>query len=324
MKRLDFEAQGEKLATLAPVFMGLGKLRAAKGERGGRRAESPAEIRHETSSEMPLIAFLRRAHLRVAGLLTVLGRGGVWRRSSRPLRPLFRRGGLLGIVLVLHGVAMALKPTASVRLEKPLMVHFIEPSPKSLEIAELAPEPLPVAALPPPPALSPPEPLPEPKPEPPTPRPKPKPVPQPEPASPPLETTESSAPAPDGAIVAALPEPAPAPRSENTASAATAGRGDGEESAIVARFDAGYLRNPKPPYPPQSRRLGEEGKVVLRALVSQDGEALEVQLHASSGSGRLDESALKTVRQWKFIPARRAGVAVESWALVPILFKLEH
>ncbi|MDR3212679.1 MAG: hypothetical protein LBT71_01970 [Azoarcus sp.] len=35
MKRLDFEARGEKLATLTPVFMGLGKLRAGKAKEGG-------------------------------------------------------------------------------------------------------------------------------------------------------------------------------------------------------------------------------------------------------------------------------------------------
>ena len=91
-----------------------------------------------------------------------------------------------------------------------------------------------------------------------------------------------------------------------------------------ARFDADYLRNPPPPYPPLARRMGEEGKVVLRVAVTPQGSASEVQIHTSSGSTRLDESAQRTVRNWKFIPAKQGDTAVSSWVLVPIIFKLEQ
>jgi protein TonB len=47
-----------------------------------------------------------------------------------------------------------------------------------------------------------------------------------------------------------------------------------------------------------------------------------VQLKASSGSQRLDTAALETVRQWKFVPARRGDTPVEAWVLVPITFSL--
>ena len=43
-----------------------------------------------------------------------------------------------------------------------------------------------------------------------------------------------------------------------------------------ARFDADYLQNPKPKYPALSRRLGEEGKVVLRVRAERAGAALSV------------------------------------------------
>ena len=81
---------------------------------------------------------------------------------------------------------------------------------------------------------------------------------------------------------------------------------------------------PPPPYPPLARRMGEEGKVVLRVAVTPQGSASEVQIHTSSGSTRLDESAQKTVRNWKFIPAKQGDTAVSSWVLVPIIFKLEQ
>lgn len=90
------------------------------------------------------------------------------------------------------------------------------------------------------------------------------------------------------------------------------------------RFDADYLDNPKPSYPPLARRMGEEGRVVLRVLVAPDGSAGEVLLHASSGSPRLDGSALATVHRWKFVPARRGTDAVAAWVLVPIVFTLKE
>ena len=55
------------------------------------------------------------------------------------------------------------------------------------------------------------------------------------------------------------------------------------------RFDADYLNNPKPAYPSMSKRLGEEGQVLLRVLVGQDG------------GGRADTGVAK---QW-FCPPRR-------------------
>ena len=89
------------------------------------------------------------------------------------------------------------------------------------------------------------------------------------------------------------------------------------------RFDANYLDNPKPAYPAISRRLAEQGRVVLRVHVEADGRAAEVQLHTSSGSPRLDQSALDTVRRWKFVPARLGREPTAAWVLVPIAFTLK-
>lgn len=88
------------------------------------------------------------------------------------------------------------------------------------------------------------------------------------------------------------------------------------------RFDADYLNNPKPHYPPLSRRLREEGVVMLRVYVLPSGLPDSVELKRSSGSARLDEVALVTVRRWRFIPARSGEVAVAAWVLVPIAFSL--
>ena len=70
--------------------------------------------------------------------------------------------------------------------------------------------------------------------------------------------------------------------------------------------------------------MGEEGKVVLRVLVTPSGNAESIEIKTSSGSQRLDDSAMKTVRNWKFVPAKRGETAVASSVLVPIIFKLEQ
>lgn len=94
------------------------------------------------------------------------------------------------------------------------------------------------------------------------------------------------------------------------------------ETLVEARFDADYLANPKPPYPSASRRLSEAGTVLLRVHVGADGQAHKVELKRSSGFARLDQSALETVAQWRFVPARRGSTAVTSWVIVPIVFSL--
>lgn len=91
-----------------------------------------------------------------------------------------------------------------------------------------------------------------------------------------------------------------------------------------ARFDADYLHNPKPKYPMMSRRLNEEGMVLLRVRVSVDGNPLAVEVKESSGFPRLDQAARETVERWRFVPARRGAEAIEAAVLVPLNFTLSN
>lgn len=147
-------------------------------------------------------------------------------------------------------------------------------------------------------------------PEPPPPRPQP--VRKAPPAPQPVLTAAPEAPAPAVAIAA----PPPAPTVAETAPPVPA-------VVTAARFDADYLANPKPVYPVASRRLGEEGKVLLRVKVSSDGAPLLVEIKQSCGFGRLDEAARAAVLRWRFVPARRGDEAIESWVSVPIVFSLQ-
>ena len=84
-----------------------------------------------------------------------------------------------------------------------------------------------------------------------------------------------------------------------------------------------YDRNPKPPYPMIARKRRYEGVVVLRVEILSNGRVGEVRVKRSSGHRILDRSALKTVKEWRFIPAKRGEDPTHIWADIPIKFILE-
>ncbi len=102
------------------------------------------------------------------------------------------------------------------------------------------------------------------------------------------------------------------------------GSPSGEGPVVLPpRFDAAYLRNPEPDYPALSRRFREEGRVVLRVLVSEEGISRHLEIRDSSGHPRLDQAALEAVRRWRFTPARRGTEPTAAWVLVPLTFSLD-
>jgi protein TonB len=151
------------------------------------------------------------------------------------------------------------------------------------------------------------------KPLPPAERPKPKPVGKA--IHVPVQAPVLSAPAEAPSPVFAAPAPSPAPAPVVAAPP--------EPAMTPPVFSADYLVNPAPAYPAMSRRMHEEGKVILRVLVNPGGGAEEVQVRTSSGFARLDDAARDTVRRWKFVPARRGADTVPAWVLIPISFRLE-
>jgi protein TonB len=94
-------------------------------------------------------------------------------------------------------------------------------------------------------------------------------------------------------------------------------------ATVLPNADAAYLTNPKPGYPPLSRRLGEQGVVILSVLVGEGGDVQKLDVAKSSGSARLDEAASRAVQSWRFTPGKRAGAAQAMWVKVPISFILE-
>lgn len=237
----------------------------------------------------------------------------------------------VGLVLALHtvliwGMSQAQQqPPQRLDFGAPLMVRFIQAPP--------APKPV---APPPTPEIKPvPKVKPEPKPEPRVERP-PEPVKLPEPVEEPLIAQTRPEPVP---METAPPVPKPPPRLEPQPKPAppvvlaperaplpprSAPVADTVKEAPVTppNIMAAYQDNPPPVYPMRSRRLGEQGQVLLRVHLTSGGHVDQIKVQRSCGHRRLDQAALEAVRDWRFAPARRGERPIAAWVLIPIQFEL--
>jgi protein TonB len=115
-------------------------------------------------------------------------------------------------------------------------------------------------------------------------------------------------------IAATAVETPPAPPAPPAVSASGTG--------MPEMSDVAYLVQPAPRYPPESRRIREQGLVILRVLIDEGGHAKVIEVYRSSGHPRLDEAARSAVARAVFRPYMDGGVARESAAIVPVEFSL--
>ena len=94
------------------------------------------------------------------------------------------------------------------------------------------------------------------------------------------------------------------------------------ETVTSPKFGVAYLNNPKPGYPAFARRMGIEGEVMIKVLVSSQGTALKIEVAHSSGYEILDKAAAEAVKNWRFVPAKHGDSPVEEWVQVPVAFRL--
>lgn len=79
-----------------------------------------------------------------------------------------------------------------------------------------------------------------------------------------------------------------------------------------------------PRYPTESRRLREQGVVVLRVILGPDGRVSDIHISKSSGHYKLDQAALSAVRRWRWSPTLKNGTPVSVKGLVEIPFVLQE
>lgn len=111
--------------------------------------------------------------------------------------------------------------------------------------------------------------------------------------------------------------------SDMSAVASTSSSRTPSANLVEPSADADYLKNPPPNYPRASRRLGEQGTVIVRVLINAQGLPERSEIQTSSGFDRLDQAALEAVQRWRFVPGQRQGTPLAMWFNVPIRFILE-
>ena len=221
-----------------------------------------------------------------------------------PPAPLFNRTVMVTVAVVaFHAVALWLLQTGLLRRA----VELVVPAEVIAEFVE----------------------LPRPKDEPPPPPPAPAQKPQPVAPAPRLAAIADPTPTPNAPVGVIDPPPAPLPpiaapiAPAPPAPVAIPPAPPAAPAIQLPSSDADYLQNPKPPYPPMSKRLNEQGTVVMRVLIGADGQPQKAEIRKSSGFERLDRSAAETVMKWRYVPGKRAGIAEAMWFNVPINFVLE-
>lgn len=83
------------------------------------------------------------------------------------------------------------------------------------------------------------------------------------------------------------------------------------------------LEKPRPLYTEEARRLHLEGEVVLEALFPASGRPNVLRVLRHLGHG-MDQNAAAAVQGIRFRPATRAGQAVDSSAIVHIVFQIAY
>jgi TonB family protein len=84
------------------------------------------------------------------------------------------------------------------------------------------------------------------------------------------------------------------------------------------------IKSVNPIYPRSARLLKEweERQVTLTALISEDGDVLQVQaIKGSDITKPFEAAAEKALMEYKFIPAQKGGVSVRVWKQISFIFK---
>lgn len=89
-----------------------------------------------------------------------------------------------------------------------------------------------------------------------------------------------------------------------------------------SRIDPLYAGALQPPYPPAMQRLGIEGVAVVRVLIGIDGRVKAVELVRADDTAFFEATRRQALSRWRFVPATRDGVAIESWREMIVRFEI--
>jgi protein TonB len=95
------------------------------------------------------------------------------------------------------------------------------------------------------------------------------------------------------------------------------------ETEFGAAVAPSFLHREMPVYPTYARRIGMEGKTVLKLTIDERGNLLNVEVVERAGYG-FTESAVDAIKKSTFLPAKKNGKRIASKALLPVRFTLRR
>lgn len=128
----------------------------------------------------------------------------------------------------------------------------------------------------------------------------------------------------EAAISVPTPAPQPPQREEPVAAAAPVAPAAAPAQPRTITSGVEYIQPPDVKYPAVSKRMGEEGKAIIRVLINEKGRAERAEVQKSSGSSRLDDAARQAVMRSLFKPYMEDGKPMPVFAIVPINFQLSN
>src|SRR5688500_2767163 len=138
---------------------------------------------------------------------------------------------------------------------------------------------------------------------------------------PPPEVIEPKAPAPaTGPVTVHKTEDY---RCANDGSLAVIPSTEPEEKVANEKPDkpAQILSKPTPSYTKEARRLGVQGQVILKVLLSSEARISRIRVYRGLPAG-LTENAIHAACKMRFKPALKNGVAVSRWVTVEYIFRV--
>jgi TonB family protein len=92
--------------------------------------------------------------------------------------------------------------------------------------------------------------------------------------------------------------------------------------AVVSTQAPVPIYTPLPAYPASALEEEAAGKVLVKALISESGSVVKVELIGSSGNPSLDREAAEAVQSWQFKPALENHSPVKAWVKLCVHFAL--
>lgn len=115
----------------------------------------------------------------------------------------------------------------------------------------------------------------------------------------------------------------PGPGGAGPASSGAPGYGFGGDVPFGSAVGPAFLEKEMPVYPALARRLGREGRVVLRLDIDEHGVLTRLEVLEDPGFG-FSAAAAEAARKSRFAPARVNGRPAACRALLPVRFELRR